>query len=111
MEPPRRRRPKVTRSLARLSIATILNLGAALLTILIVRAVGAAAGANEDLALQRLADNLTKPVVWPFLHLPGMQAQIIGRMNPADLLAIVAVGLVAIMAVGVIAGWEAEGRR
>lgn len=107
MLPPRRRRPKVTRSLARLGIGVTLNLGAAFVTLLLVRSLIEVSGVPKTLRVSRLVRQVSEPFVWPLLRLPGIG----GQPALADLLAIVVTAVMAAMIVGVIAGWEAEGQR
>lgn len=106
MLPPRRRRPRVTRSLARLGIAAALNLGAACVTLLLVRALIEVSSVPNTLRVSRLVRQISEPLVWPLQRLPGIG----GQPALADLLAIVLAVVVATMVSGVIAGWEAEGQ-
>lgn len=107
MLPPRRRRPKVTRSLARLGIAAAVNLGAACVTLLLVRTLIEISSVPKTLRVSRLARQISEPLIWPLQRLPGIG----GQPALTDLLAIVVAAVVAAMIVGIIAGWEAEGQR
>lgn len=111
MQPPRRRRPKVARSLARLTRLGTIELGSILLALLLVRAIMAAVVGGERPGFATAIARLTEPLVWPLAQLPGGSVQLIRQLTLADLATMAVIATLGALVVGVAAGWEAEGRR
>lgn len=111
MLPPRVRRRRANLASIRLIRVLVIDIGAMLVALLLVRAAVGIVGASDRLPVVRLVRTLTAPVVWPLEHLPGGGFRLIGMFTPADLGAILLTAFLALVVIGVIAGWEAEGHR
>ncbi len=111
MRPPRVRRRRASLASLRLFWVLVIDLGAVLIGLLLIRAAAGMAGVSDRVPFVRLVRTLTEPVVWPLGHLPGGGFPLIGAFTPADLGAILLSVFLCLAVTGVIAGWEAEGRR
>lgn len=111
MEPPRQRRGRARVHRSRLAKELTLDLGALAAALLVIRILTAASHEATHTQFGRLALTATWPLVWPVAKLPGLGVALVGKLTAADLVALLAVVLLALGGVGVIAGWEAEERR
>lgn len=111
MLPPRVRRRRANLASVRLIWVLVIDIGAVLIALLLVRAAAGMAGVSDRVSFVRLVRMLTEPVVWPLGHLPGGGFPLIGMFTPADLGAILITAFLCLAVTGVVAGWEAEGRR
>lgn len=109
MQPPRQRRPKGTQPLSRLGRAVIVELGAVLGALLLARIVILAVPGPERSEFTRWFARATEPLVWPVAQVPGGGIHLIRALTLADLVTAAMLVLLAALAVGTIAGWEAEG--
>lgn len=111
MRPPRVRRRRANPASARLIWVLVIDIGSVLIALLLVRAAVGVAGTSDRLHFVYLVRMVTEPLVWPLSQLPGGGFHLIGLFTPADLGAILMTAFVCLAITGVIAGWEAEGRR
>ena len=103
MQPPRPRRPRERESDAQILIAVILDLGAAILTALLFGIVTRAATDSSSGVLGKL-DHVMTILAWPFERILGLP----GTLGLVVITVVVAVVWIAVL--GIVAGWEAEGR-
>ncbi len=111
MRPPRVRRRRANLGSIRLIWVLVIDIGAVLVALFLVRAAMGIAGASDRIPFVRLVRMVTEPVVWPLGHLPGGGFRLIGTFTPADLGALLLTVFLCLAITGVIAGWEAEGHR
>lgn len=108
MQPPRVRRPKVSRPPTRLGRSAVVETGSALGTLLLVRIVVTLLGPERS-AFTWWVDRVTEPLIWPASQLPGGDVPLVRALTVADLLTPFAIALLGAVALGIIAGWELEG--
>lgn len=111
MQPPRQRRPRLTLAAARLLMALAMDAGALLVTVLLLRLITVSSSSVQQSSFSRIVRNVSNPITWPATRVPGIGGQSSEAATVADLVTLVAVILLTALAVGVIAGWEAEGRQ
>lgn len=111
MQPPVRRHAKVHISIARYLIRGGINIGAALVTLLVIRAAVALASSSSSGGFIRVISIITQPLVWPVARIPGFSDHLVGVFSLADLVAPIALAIILLLLIGTVAGWEAEGQR
>jgi hypothetical protein len=111
MRPPRVRRRRSKPPVVWLARMLAINVGALLVAALVIRAALALIGITDSVQFARLVRLFTDPIVWPLARVPGGSFHLIGALTPADISAVLLIVLLSMAAVGVVAGWEAEGRK
>jgi hypothetical protein len=88
-----------------------LNFGALVVTLLLVRfAVTMALPDTQQKGLKALL-NVTHIIVWPLGLVAPLNASLTHGLTFADILTLALIVVIWIAALGVVAGWEHEGRR
>jgi len=109
MQPPRQRRTKGPRPLSRIGRAAVVELGATLAALLLARIVILAGPGPERSEFTRWFTRATDLLVWPAAQVPGGGVHLLHALTLADLVTVAVLILLTALAVGTMAGWEAEG--
>uniref|UniRef100_A0A831T9J5 YggT family protein n=1 Tax=Thermorudis peleae TaxID=1382356 RepID=A0A831T9J5_9BACT len=111
MEPPRpRRRRARRRPLSPFLTMLVINAIALYWTVLLARGVLLLVPAGERLDWASLLRGATEPAVLWLSWLPPLRVRLAGELTLSEPLALLLSGIVAAMALGVLAGWQEEAR-
>lgn len=111
MQPPVRRRAQVNISVAHYLIRGGLNLGCLLVALLTLRAAVALVSGDTEGGFTRIITKITQPLIWPIAKIPGFGDHLVGIFTLADLVTPILLGIIFLLVIGTVAGWESEGRR
>lgn len=111
VQPPRERPSKARPATIQILRWVILNCGAFVVTVLMLRvAIVSVTGHPAQTGLRALV-RATHVATWPLDQIPPLATTLRGALTPADVLTLLIALGVWIACIGVIAGWEHEGQR
>lgn len=111
VQPPRSRPSNARPATIQILRWGILNVGALSVTILLIRiAMNIALPNPQQTGLKALL-RVTHVVVWPLELVTPLNASLTHGLTVADILTLAIIIVIWIAALGVVAGWEREGRR
>jgi hypothetical protein len=111
VQPPRERPSNARPATIQILRWIIVNLGALLVTMLLLRLAIVSVTPTPAQAALKAIVRLTHYVTWPLTQLPPLATSLAGSITVADLLTLIIVFGLWIAALGVVAGWEREGQR
>jgi len=111
VQPPRERPSNARPATIQILRWIIVNLGALLVTMLLLRIAIVSVTPDPAQTGLRALLRASRIVTWPLSQIPPLAASLKGALTLADLLTLfIALGIW-IAAIGVVAGWEREGQR
>lgn len=111
MQPPRARQSKHRPETIQLLRSAIVNLGTLAVTALLLRSAIMLAVPDTTQRGLHLVARGTYLIVWPLDQVPMLQDTVSGGLTIADIVTIVVIIVGWFVLLGIIAGWEREGRR
>lgn len=111
MQPPPVRRPRGTASTWRDPGLVVLNAGAAIVTLMLLRFGFELSGVSSDTNSYHWLQRVTQPLWWPLEQIGGLSASVGGSATIAGVLTVLIVIVAWLGILGLVAGWQTERRR
>jgi uncharacterized protein YggT (Ycf19 family) len=111
MRPPQSRTPRIEIGNTEVLRALILNVTAALTTLLLLRFATLLVPDASETTIPAYLQLISEPLVWPFRFIPPLSTAVLGDAQVIDLLIIPGVAITGLLVAGILTGWRETGGR